>query len=1189
MSDGERRKNEVRTIQETSRINMKRKLAVLMVFVMGVTAFAVLNMTIPVKAPPLPDLQLGGDVYICNSSTPLNGTVWEDSVGFAIWVNNSTTTPPFYKWTRYPLSGYLMTNKGKYATVLPDADRDKNWSNGAEYRVEIDGTPWGGRITNATSNGSGSYVTSGGVLPNDGDPEFTNVGNISNYIAYWIWGDPLNPQTDDYQKWDLITNCVDYRPTNITIDDGINPPFGPYDATSPSFPDPLGTFVVPTGQSVTLTANATNVHDSFVNRTTTIAFWNETPAGSGNLDWFEIGSTPSIPAMGTVVPVPNSATWPGSLTPGTYDIYITVDFPGNFTEYNTSSGFPPNYGNVTELVDTDMSLPGLQYLYPQNTNNTVRITLLVEGPDLIPGDPTSPDGIYFDAVQVPDADGVSPSDPIPVNPGTTHTVTTNVTNIGLDTGQTFNVSFYQSDNSMGICEGDTFLGTDQVLNGLAAGTTVGPLPTIPLPWVAPFEPGDVWINITVDNNSDVQETIETNNYYCIHLIVGGPDLIPGDVTSPDGIYVNGIQVPDSDGISPSDQITVGLSTTLTISSNVSNAGSPTIQTFSIAFYESDNSTGMCEGDIFLGASQIIGGLGSGATTGPFSVQWTTPPVPTDAWINITVDNNTNVQEMNEANNYYCIHLNVMGLPDLIPYNGNDILINGVQYVPPAVGNISIDLTTGQVINIASVVKNVGVASQIEPYTYRIFINQTSSVLPNTGSPLHSNILSPPLNPSEESAQQSLYWMAYLVSDIYYIFLNVDPGPQGDSNNANNTLIIEINVYELPPPPLPILEVDHEADDITITWTNVSDEDIVIYNIYWAISPDELNFSEPSATVKASGNQIAFTQEGGVSEAPELYYAVRSVDVRGWEGPSSDVVAKFTIEIPPGYSTFSLPLEPFETKTVSWYLDDMNLDSGDVIFSYDSSSQRWIPHPKFLPQGISDFDLVMGETYMVYSRDGKPQYTFVGRPGTTIRYNIGTDNPGTHLDDWRIGTDHDFITSLSAVEDGNDIVLSWSWNDTWNLSAFESLSSFNVYRAQSRGGIDFTNPFAQIPSNNLTWKDVNAAGDEYYYLVMPVNTNGREGSSTFAVGVKRVTYGEEYNDFALYLQPLESKVLSGYLNDLDLTDEEVIAAIYYFGPSPQTWIPHPAFIPAGITDPEVGLSDGNLIYIVRSKEYTYIGT
>jgi hypothetical protein len=476
---------------------MKRKIAILIVLVFCAPLTLALIISEPVKA--LPDMSVGGTISICDSNTPLNGTAWEDSTNFAAWVKNSTSTPPYFKWTRYPSLGWLITSKGYYSTVLPYEDKNFNWSHGSEYRIEIKGSPWGLKNTNATSNGTGSFKTTGGGIPvpPDGTPEFTPYGNVSNYIAYWQWGMPI--QTDDFQLWDVVINCNDLIPADVTVDGQ-----GPFNAP---FTDPVATVNIFQGETVTLSSSVRNVGTTFVNRTSTIMFWNRT---GSVLDWNVTGYTMPVPALDTQVPVPNQATWPGTMIVGIYSLYITVDYPTEFTEYNTISGFPPDYGNITEVDDTDIDV------YP-NTNNTVRVRVIVAPlpkPDLIPGDSPLPAGIEFDGIPLTGTSGTPPmSDQIGVGVSTVHSISSTIANVGPGGPAVgFNVSFYNC-TSNGAVLSPPFL--DMEPGPLSSGASSPPLVKN---WVAPATYStDAFICIEVDSNNEVEEDDEDNNTYIIHV------------------------------------------------------------------------------------------------------------------------------------------------------------------------------------------------------------------------------------------------------------------------------------------------------------------------------------------------------------------------------------------------------------------------------------------------------------------------------------------------------------------------------------------------------------------------------------------------------------------------------------------------------------------------------------------------
>jgi hypothetical protein len=936
--------------------------------------------------------------------------------------------------------------------VLPYADKNVNWSHGSEYRVEFNAGPAVPVRTNATSNGTGSSVTSGGAIPEEGDPEYSGFGNVSNTLAYWEWGLPV--QTDDFQWWDVTINCADLIPYQVDVDkDGPGTGLGPF---LPPYGDPVTEISVLTDQPVNLTSNVlnqnvTNYGPTFVNRTSTIMFWNET---AGLLDWNETGHTMPVPAGGAQTPSPNTAMWPGSPTSGIFILYITVDYPTEFTEYNAISGFLPPYGNITEVDDTDIDVD-------LNTNNTVRIRVRV-------GDPVL------------------------------------------------------------------------------------------------------------------------------------PDLIPGDTPIPTDILFNNTAVTGATGSPPvSDQIEIKNDTGFQISSTVTNVGNGTaFAGHTIAFYNCTQFGGQIDPPFY--EEVIMVDLGQDQSSNPVVTPSWRSPVGLDihSYICIEVDYYGVASEYEENNNTYIIHVHTTwGEADLNPYDviiDDDIKINAGSFAAPVTGNMSITITTGQVIEIYTKPSNDGDASA-GSFDMGFFNNVTGGTTPEPSPSYTFNVPSLAEDTTYNTPQTQTYVKYYNQEGTYYIFLWVDYNDAvlEGLNEGNNILTIEVHVFDLPPPPSPWLDADDDNGNVSITWSNVTDEDIVSYNIYWAESPEELNFTTPQATVVASGTSITYNHLNGVTEADELYYVVCSVDVRGWEGPSSDIMGKFTMQIPAGYSTFSLPFEPFVTNMASWYLEDMNLDETDAIFSYDAGNQKWIPHPRFLPDTVSNFDLTMGETYMLFARAGMDHYTFTGYPGTTLRYIGGADNAIDALDDPRLGVTQTFRDGLWATEDAGNIVLTWSWDDAWNVTVnqFESLGGFNIYRATSRAGFNFTDaPYATITQITATWTDQNADGNEYYYMVVPtVELTGREGSSALAIGVKRVTYEMGYSDFTLYLRPRTAQSLSDHLDAMGLVDAEVMGAIFWFDSyGKQRWIPHPAFLPDGIADPNTDIGQGNMIYLLTTKDYTMIG-
>jgi len=635
-----------------------------------------------------------------------------------------------------------------------------------------------------------------------------------------------------------------------------------------------------------------------------------------------------------------------------------------------------------------------------------------------------------------------------------------------------------------------------------------------------------------------------------------PDLIPGNVPMPFGIKVNATQLVDAIGSPPmSENLTVGVSTIHLISTNVTNIGNgSTGSSFDVTFYNCTD-TGVPIDPSFF--STTLGPLGAGTSSPTVAKNWLAPSIPwTDYYLCIKVDSNDDVNETDETNNIYVIHFyTTTGYPDLIPTN---IEINSVPYSFP------VNVTVGQRVQIKSQVENIGTVSNTGNFYYAIseepsptpFFNVSVGVMP----------------PSGLSLVYIANWTAPLIPGSYNITFFADSdGSIAESDELNNIITIEFRVFALPEPPDPIVGVD--GDDIVLEWSAVPEASS--YKVYGGESPEEIDFA---ATISGIIVGTAWEHTDGNRNHKEYYYIIRSVDIRGWEGPSSDIIGKYTKAFPRGYSTFSLPLEPFETNRISWYTTDMPLSDADTIYRYDYSYQRWIGHPKLLPEGVDDFDLVMGEGYMIFAKEPF-NYAFTGRPGTTIRYASGMSQ------DPRIGTEGAFRASLSLEKVSNGIKLSWSTPQDVDLGTlfqpYETAASYNIYRARDRDGFKFANPYAS--TTDTSYIDENADGNEYYYMVVPVNAFGREGSSTYSAGIIIKSYSKGYSSFGLDLK-MEDPEQAGWF----IAEGEIVDTLYYYDVFKQMWIGHPKLLPESIDNPLIGVSEGHMVFVKNELKVIITG-
>ncbi len=400
------------------------------------------------------------------------------------------------------------------------------------------------------------------------------------------------------------------------------------------------------------------------------------------------------------------------------------------------------------------------------------------------------------------------------------------------------------------------------------------------------------------------------------------------------------------------------------------------------------------------------------------------------------------------------------------------------------------------------------------------------------------------------------------------------GPTGD-----------LDIYiegDITPPLPPILTLRVDGSDIILEWESSPDPDIDHYLIYNSTSKTGFNFSTPwkDTSVDSYGGIIplrnSWTDTDAVNGHREIYYAIRGVDHRDNMGYTSNIAGKVTMTFEEGYNTFSLPLEPFEDITAVQMLGRPDFGDTDTLYMYKSESKQWISHPKFLPSTMDDFTLNMGEGYMLFIMEEEVKYTFVGSPATSLRFKEG------------VGDESGFRDSLTADVEDNDVVLNWN--------PATGATGYKVFRASERMGDEsFTNyslePVSDaddLSADTTSYRDedaVGSAGDEYYYMVVALDSTGEESSGTYAIGVKTYELKSGYTLFSLEFEPKTSRDVAWYGAELLVGEEN---ALFYYDKNVGTWVGHPNFIPDWMNTMEIGLGEAYIAYI-HAEDVTYSAT
>ncbi len=376
----------------------------------------------------------------------------------------------------------------------------------------------------------------------------------------------------------------------------------------------------------------------------------------------------------------------------------------------------------------------------------------------------------------------------------------------------------------------------------------------------------------------------------------------------------------------------------------------------------------------------------------------------------------------------------------------------------------------------------------------------------------------------------------------------------------------LNPVRPPPPPTNLTTSVLSGKHVLLNWTAPSSSYVNYYLIYRSTDQNGFDFSRPlhntSDDAKPLETSWVDVNAANSTSPREYYYVVRAAYTSEATSLTSNTAGRWIRFFDVGVQTFSLPLEPFENHNVSWYA--RNIPNIEHIRWMDSSG-HWISHTKGIGEGHNDTVVWMGTGYEI-SLIAPTRYVFCGQPASMIRLREKT------------GYAIDFRNSLSAQRAGSSLTL------TWKLTS--GATEYKVFRSERRGGLndDSLQPIATVPSNQNTWTDVDAVliPGERHYLVVPVDSSGDLGSSTYSIGAITVEYSSSHSSISMPLKPAQNPTLDWYCDQIP---NAVGMAFMFSG----LWKFHSKDMPLGAYDPQVvqGLSYQLSLSSVPSL-FTYIG-
>lgn len=380
---------------------------------------------------------------------------------------------------------------------------------------------------------------------------------------------------------------------------------------------------------------------------------------------------------------------------------------------------------------------------------------------------------------------------------------------------------------------------------------------------------------------------------------------------------------------------------------------------------------------------------------------------------------------------------------------------------------------------------------------------------------------------------------------------------------------DVTVYGMIVPPIQSptnLTTATAGEDMVLEWDASISTVLDHYIVYRAPNQREFDFSNPLYDTSSDADPLRtdWTDVGAATPglAEEYYYVVRAVSIDDRYSTTSNTAGKWTKSFAEGLNAFSLPLQTFEEKNISWFAQ--MIPNVDFIRWMDSSG-HWIAHYPSMGEGVNDVQAEMGKAYEI-SLSQEANFTFCGYPASMIGFQEG------------LGNSIAFRSSLSARIEGNDVNLSWE--------AAIGASRYLVLRNEARNGLhDLSLP----PIANTTethWIDPDVIGNEnseYYYTIIPLDSDSEMGGSTYSVGVHTVVYSGGSGTFALPLKPEETHSLDWYCDEIP----NIVGMAYMIF---EVWKFHARQMPLGVFDQVVQTSVGYQISISSSQsgKFTFIG-
>ncbi len=305
----------------------------------------------------------------------------------------------------------------------------------------------------------------------------------------------------------------------------------------------------------------------------------------------------------------------------------------------------------------------------------------------------------------------------------------------------------------------------------------------------------------------------------------------------------------------------------------------------------------------------------------------------------------------------------------------------------------------------------------------------------------------------------------------------------------------------------------QGSDITLSWTPSPSFGIDYYKVYAGNAPRLMDLNTPIGSTPFGSSTPVWTHFGGASNQ-EHYYLVRAYNsTYGLESYTSNTAGIFAIQFEQGRNAFSLPLEPFNLTYVS---DLWNRIPGSQSLFWMGPDDRWV---EYEGPGYPDVVAENGNGYMVDLLQDV-RFVFTGLPGSMIKCKDG------------FGFDSAARGNLNGIYGNYRVLLQWS-------RPTQNGTYFRVLRSDSRDGFFEQGGYREIgtisfSTTPLYYADLDpfSDSDNVFYMIVPVDPSGRNGSSSFSLAVIRMEFGPGIVSFGIPVRTFEIHSVDSISTSLD---------------------------------------------------------